>query len=270
MQGSAIVRNVLLGGLALLATASMMIGATVPSKKALSKTDGSAAQNETGAIFSDSVIAEMAGASAGTGSDSGKQEAKARDLYAHGVQVLLRGRAAEAERDALKAAADGGFSDAYALAATAELSQRKFTQAQTMAQEALTVDASNAKAYVILATADNYLGQYADAVAALENVQAESAQWWQVLYQRARAEAGLNHIPAAVDWSNQAALQAPQNFAPLHLLHASALVAMTQYAQAADELETYLTLKGNAAPQRVELQRELDRLRELAGQMAKN
>ncbi len=269
MQGSAIVRNVLLGGLALLATASMMIGETVPPSAAPSKTEANAAQNETGAIFSDNVIAEMAGASAGTG--SGKQEAKARDLYANGVQALLRGHAAEAERDALKAAAaDGKFSDAYALAATAELSQRKFSQAQTMAQKALTVDASNKKAYVILATADNYLGQYVDAEVALEHVQAESAQWWQISYQRARAEAGLDHVQAAVDWSNQAALQAPQSFAPLHLLHASALVAMTQYAQAADELETYLTLEGNAAPQRVELQRELERLRELAGQVAKN
>ena len=269
MQGSAIIRNVLLGGLVLLATASMMIGATVPPSAAPSKTGASAVQSETGAIFSDSVIAEMASASVGTG--AGKQEAKARDLYRLGVQALLGGHAAEAERDALKAAsADRRFSDAYALAATAELSQRKFTQAQTMAQEALTVDASNAKAYVILATADNYLGLYADAVAALEQVQAESAQWWQISYQRARAEAGLDHVQAAVDWSNQAALQAPQSFAPLHLLHASALVAMTQYAQAADELETYLTLEGDAAPQRVELQRELDRLRELAGQVAKN
>ncbi len=269
MQGNAIIRNVLLGGLALLATASMMMGATVPPNTTSSKTGTSASQNETGAIFSDSMIAEMAGA--GTGADAGKQVARARDLYARGVQALLHNCAAEAERDALKAvAADGKLSDAYALAATAELSQRKFSQAQSMAQKALTANAANQKASVILATADNYLGQYADAVAALEPVQAASAQWWQISYKRARAEAGLEHVQAAIDWSNQAELQAPQSFAPLHLLHASALVAMTQYAQAADELETYLTLEGDAAPQRVELQRELDRLRELAGQMAKN
>ena len=261
MRKNAQIRKVLAGLVVLLATA-FAAGATAPPKAAAE----SGAQAETGAIFSDSALASIAEL------NSAK---KPRDFYRQGVRALHRGHAAEAERDAQKAIkekikARANFSDAYALAATAELSQRKFLLAQSAAQSSIDADASNGKAYVILATADNYLGQYADAVAALEHVQADSAQWWQISYQRARAEAGLNHARAALDWSNRAALQAPQDFAPLHLLHASALVAIARYASAADELETYLALEGNQAPQRDELQRELGKLRELAGQMAKN
>ncbi len=261
MRKNARIRNVLAGLVVLWATA-FAAGATAPPKAAAE----SGAQAETGAIFSDSALASIAAL------NSAK---KPRDFYRQGVRALHRGHAAEAERDAQKAIKEKikameNFSDAYALVATAELSQRKFSLAQSAAKSSIDADASNEKAYVILATADNYLGQYADAVVALRHVQADSAQWWQISYQRARAEVGLNHARAALDWSNRAALQAPQDFAPLHLLHASALVSIAQYAQAADELETYLGLEGKQAPQRDELQRELGKLRELAGQMAKN
>ncbi len=265
MRKSTQIYNVLAGMIALWAAAAFAAGAPAPPK-ASGVAVGSGAQTETGAIFSDSTLASIAAL------NSAK---KPHDFYRQGVQALHRGHAAEAGRDAQKAIKEkikgrGNSSDAYALAATAELSQRKFSLAQSLAQSSIDADASNEKAYVILATADNYLGQYADAVTALQQVQADSAQWWQISYQRARAEAGLSHARAALDWSNRAALQAPQDFAPLHLLHASALVAIAQYAQAADELETYLALEGNQAQQRDELRRELGKLRELAGQMAKN
>jgi hypothetical protein len=192
---------------------------------------------------------------------------KARDLYRKGVQALLQGHAEEAEDDALRAVRAGaGFADAYSLAAAAELSQQKFVQAQASANAALQEDGSSLRAHVLLATADNYLGQYAKARAALAPVLAASDQWWQVAYQMARAEVGLENAQAALDWSNRAVLLAPTDFAPLHLLHASALLACAQYARAADELETYLQLAGATAPEQAALQRDLKQLRKLANE----
>lgn len=257
-------RNFLLGAIVLLATVALAAGATVvdestartAGKSATSNATGSEAQAETDAIFGDEATISV--------TQLGVSQ-KARAIYRKGVQALQHSRASEAERDAERAIqADATFSDAYALAATAQLSQRNFLLAQSTAKAAMHADASNLKAYVILATADNYLGQYGAAVVALTPVLAASAQWWQIAYQQARAEAGLEHAQAALEWSNRAALQAPAGFAPLHLLHASALVASAQYAQAADELETYLSLEGGKTPQREELQRELGRLRKLA------
>ncbi|HEX4019967.1 MAG TPA: hypothetical protein VHX63_02385 [Acidobacteriaceae bacterium] len=253
-----------MGTILLLATASFVAGATVvdestaraAGKSAASTATGSDAQAETDAIFGDGATVSV--------TQLGVSQ-KARAIYQKGVLALQRGRASEAERDAERAMhADATFSDAYALAATAQLSQRNFLLAQSTAKTAMHADASNLKAYVILATADNYLGQYSAAVVALTPVLAASTQWWQIAYQQARAEAGLEHAQAALEWSNRAALRAPAGFAPLHLLHASALVASAQYAQAADELETYLALEGEKTPQREELERELGRLRKLA------
>jgi len=254
------IRRILLGIVVLLATVSFVAGATV---KTGDTAGGGADTNlETGAIFTGNAVVSVA--------ELGVSK-KAREDYERGVRALRLGRASNAERDVKRALReDTKFSDAYALEATAELSQRDFVSAQIAARSAIDADASNWKAYVILATSDNYLSEYADAVAALEPVQAASAQWWQIAYQRARAEAGLEHAHEALEWSNRAALQAPADFAPLHLLHASALVASAQYSQAAEELETYLELEGTNAPQRDELQRELGRLRELAGQKAGN
>ncbi len=263
-----------LGVIALLATACFMAGETArsgnsaaPANSAQSQIQ-SQIQSETGAIFSDSMISAI---TANHATHSQSSADKNYELYFHGVQALHRGHAEQAERDAEQAiAADSKFSDAYALAATAQLSQRKFDQAQSSAQAALDADPSNEKAYVILATADNYLGQYEEAIEALDHVQTDSTTWWQISYQRGRAEAGLGNLQATLDASNRAALQAPEDFAPLHLLHASALVAIAQYQRAADELETYLKLEGKQAPQRDELRRELQRLRQLAHQPIAN
>ena len=61
---------------------------------------------------------------------------------------------------------------------------------------------------------------------ALRHVRPQEQQTWQVAYQGARAEAGLQHLPECLEWLNRAALSAPVNFAPLHLLRASALLAV--------------------------------------------
>ena len=241
--------KVLLGMIVLLATASFMAGETARTNTGAAPTQN--IQAETGAIFSDSMIDSVA---ASNTSQKKTAADKNYEIYFHGVQALHRGHAEQAEQDAEKAIAnDNKFSDAYALAATAQLSQRKFDEALNSAQFAVAADPMNEKAYVILATAYNYLGKYVEAVAALGHVKQDSATWWQISYQLARAEAGLNDVQAALNWSNRAALQAPEDFAPLHLLHASALVAIAQYGQAADELEVYLKLEGKQAPQRDEL-----------------
>lgn len=253
-------RNFLLGTVFLLAAASLVVGET--AKPATSAAPGNGNISETGAIFSDTTVASIAQLTA---------PKKANMLYLQGVRALQAGRADEAARDAEQSIQAGArFSDVYALAATAELSQRGFVQAQSAARAAIHADSSSIKAYVVLATADNYLGQYADAVTALAPVQGASGQWWQISYQQARAEAGLENAQAALEWSNRAALQAPAEFAPLHLLHASALASVAQYAQAAEELEIYLQLEGDQAPQHAALQRELEQLRQLATRPAQN
>jgi len=63
-------------------------------------------------------------------------------------------------------------------------------------------------------------------------------------------------LPECLEWLNRAALSAPVNFAPLHLLRASALLAMGDNARAADELDMYLQFPSVNASQRELLTQE--------------
>lgn len=191
-------------------------------------------------------------------------QSDALQMYARAVRELHQGHAVIAEADANRALqADPKFADAAALAATASLMQEQFARAATEATQGIHIDAADEKAYVILATAQNYLGDYSAAADALHHVRPQEQQTWQVAYQWARAEAGLQHLPECLEWLNRAALSAPVNFAPLHLLRASALLAMGDNARAADELDIYLQLPSVNAAQRDLLTQELHRLRQL-------
>lgn len=185
--------------------------------------------------------------------------------YQQAVRELHLGQSISAEKDAMRAIhLDPEFADAEALAATAALQQKQFDRAHQEASDAVRTDPSDEKAWVILATAENYLGEYADAAIALGHVQQQDQATWQVAYEWARAEAGQDHAQSALEWSNRSALTAPPTFAPLHLLRASALLAINQNALAADELETYLSLLGANAPERAQLAQELLRIRAAA------
>lgn len=188
----------------------------------------------------------------------------ALQIYERAVHELHQGHAVIAEADANRAMQqDPKFADAAALAATAALMQQQFQRAAAEATQAIHINATDEKAYVILATAQNYLGDYSAAADALRHVRPQEQQTWQVAYQWARAEAGLQHLPECLQWLNRAALSAPVNFAPLHLLRASALLAMGDNARAADELEVYLQFPSVNASQRELFTQELHRLRQL-------
>ncbi len=190
---------------------------------------------------------------------------KAMRFYLRAVRELHRHANTSAEKDALHAAQlDANFADANALAATAALAQRQFLHARAEAGDAVEADAKDEKAWVILATADNYLAKYTDAAAALLHVSQQHQTTWQVAYQWARAEAGQDHGAQMLQWANVAALTAPEKFAPLHLVRASALLGASQYSAAANELEIYLQLSNQNAAERPELTRELGRIRLLA------
>ena len=207
---------------------------------------------------------ETALTSADSLTESGIQP-DALQIYDRAVHELHQGHAVLAETDANRALQkDPKFADAAALAATASLMQQQFLRASAEATQAIHINPADEKAYVILATAQNYLGDYSAAADALRHVRPQEQQTWQVAYQWARAEAGLQHLPECLEWLNRAALSAPVNFAPLHLLRASALLAMGDSERAADELDIYLQFPSVNAAQRDLLTQELHRLRQLS------
>ena len=83
----------------------------------------------------------------------------ALQMYDRAVRKLHQGHAVLAETDANRALEkDPKFADAAALAATAALMQEQFARASAEATQAIQINAGDEKAYVILATAQNYVG----------------------------------------------------------------------------------------------------------------
>jgi len=221
------------------------------------------AQNQNAHADTSSQFDASAPSNADTLTEAGIQP-DALQMYQRAAHELHQGHAVIAEADANRALQrDPKFADAAALAATAAQMQEQFARAAAEATQAIHINAADEKAYVILATAQNYLGRYSAAADALRHVRPQEQQTWQVAYQWARAEAGLQHLPECLEWLNRAALSAPVNFAPLHLLRASALLAMGDNARAADELEVYLQFPSVNSAQRELLTQELHRLRQL-------
>lgn len=215
---------------------------------------------------SDPTLKRRAGEDRGAMADiSHVSSLRALQVYRRAVHELHQGETAAAANDAERAVRiDKRFTDAYDLSATAELIERNYPLAQAQAAQATQIDSRDVKAWVIAATADNYLGLFAKAADALSHILQQSPTPWQVAYQWARAEAGQQDAQGTLEWTNQAALTAPFTFAPLHLLRASVLLSNGQYALSADELKTYLSLIAPDAPQHLELVEELHNLRALA------
>ncbi|MGH9616165.1 MAG: hypothetical protein ACRD28_05425 [Acidobacteriaceae bacterium] len=185
-------------------------------------------------------------------------------MYDRAVRELHQGHAVPAEQDANRALRiDPKFADAAALAATAALMQQQFIRATVEASQAIQINPADEKAYVILATGQNYLGHYSAAAEALGHVRPQEQSTWQVAYQWARAEAGLQNLQQCLEWTNRAALSAPPEFAPLHLLRTSVMVTLGENARAADELQIYLQLPSVNPSQRELFTQELHRLRQL-------
>ena len=125
---------------------------------------------------------------------------KALQFYRQAMHELHQGETSAAAKHSQQASRiDENFADAYALAATVSLVQRNYTLARTQAVRAAAIDPRDEKAWVIGATADNYLGMYADAIIALSHIPEQDSGTWQVAYQRARAEAGQQN--AQQHWS---------------------------------------------------------------------
>lgn len=190
--------------------------------------------------------------------------AKAATAYRRGVAALHKGKNAHAERDARRALRLApSFAEAWALAATASLAQRDFKSATQQAATAVRLAPGMEAAWILLATAENHRGQYAEAMRALQHLPFTGNDPWQADYQRARAAAGLREGPAVLAYTNRAALAAPQAFAPLHLLRASAMADQGEYKNAAEELTLYIQLAGDRSPDHAALQQEVARLRAL-------
>ena len=86
----------------------------------------------------------------------------------------------------------------------------------------------------------NNLHRYDAALTELATIPGAEVTGWEATYERARAEVGLNDIPAALAWSARAVTLAPPGCTDARLVHANALHLAGRVTESIAELEAFL------------------------------
>lgn len=166
---------------------------------------------------------------------------KAREQFLKAREASSKLKTEEAQKY-LKRALEiyPNYADALTLRAILELNELDTTAAVTDTQRAIESDGSYALAYTVLGAALNATGSFDEALRVLQRSETLAPDSWQTYYEQGKAYLGKSDYRASVQQLDKAASLAQGDFPLMHLVRARALIGLTQYADAATELEAFL------------------------------
>lgn len=132
------------------------------------------------------------------------------------------------------------YSRALTLTALLDLSDNKLEDAMQKAEQAVQSDYGYGLGYVVLASAYNAAQRYDDAAKALDRGIPLLPNSWQAHFEMAKALLGKGEYPRALASADRALQMSQQEYAPLHLVRAHALLGLKSYQEAMVELEKYI------------------------------
>ncbi|MEO8725568.1 MAG: tetratricopeptide repeat protein [Acidobacteriaceae bacterium] len=168
---------------------------------------------------------------------------KARKAYEQAAALLAKNEEAAADKYIAEALTlYPNYSDALTLRGVRDLDQSKPNAAIDDLDNAVKADSSNARAYLVLASAFNATHRYDEALRILSRAASLAPNAWQGYYEMAKAHFGKSEFKLALSWLERAQEFAPKNFASLYLFKVNTLLALKNYAGAATELRAFLTI----------------------------
>ena len=166
---------------------------------------------------------------------------KAHRALQKAAEAFRKGHCEESRDEITKALAVWPrYSDALVLSALLYLHKKEHSPALAAAQEAIAVDGTNGMAYIVLASAHNFAGQYDDALRALGNAVRFRPDAWQAYFERARAEMGKGDGRSALINAQRAGEIAPAKTSVIHYLKGAALLNVNRRSEAVLEFQIYL------------------------------
>lgn len=167
--------------------------------------------------------------------------AKARKVFRKAEDALKKQKYDEAEKQVNEALQlFPTYADALTLRALLRLDGQRTQEALQDLQDAIKADANYPLAYVVMGAAFNRTSKFDDAVRALQRGIVLNPASWQAYFELGKAFVGKGEFADAIRSLDRAQQMAPDNYAPLHLVKAHALLAMKNYPDAMTELEKYL------------------------------
>ncbi len=166
---------------------------------------------------------------------------KARDAYRKAQKAVEKQKYDEAEKQVNKALEIfPRYANALTLRALLHMDAQRLPDAVNDLQAAIQADPNYPLAYIVMGAAMNESSQFDDAIRTLQQGVRLNPASWQGYFEMGKAFVGKGDFPTALRNLERAEQMAPNNYAPLHLVKAHALLGMKSYDDAMAELEKYL------------------------------
>ncbi len=173
---------------------------------------------------------------------------KARKEYEKGEQAFAKHKVDEAQSHCEKAlAAAPTYSRALTLKALIDLTNNKLEDAAQDGERALKSDYGYGLAYVVLASVYNATQRYDDALRMLDRGMPLVPTSWQAHFEMAKSLLGKGEYQRSLASADRALQMTRQEYPPIHLVRAHALLGLKSYTEATIELEKYLGADPNGA-----------------------
>jgi tetratricopeptide (TPR) repeat protein len=174
---------------------------------------------------------------------------RARKIYIKGSEALQKNKLEDAKKYAEKALEIyPAFAEALTLRGILRMNDGATEAGMADFYAAIKADPNYALAYTTLGASLNQAQRFEDATRTLLRAIAIQPKSWQAYYELAKASLGQGDYKTALKNVSKAC-EISQEYAPVHLVKAHALLGLKMYQDAVGELELYLTREpsGSAA-----------------------
>jgi Tfp pilus assembly protein PilF len=166
---------------------------------------------------------------------------RARKIYMKGNEALQKNKLDDAKKYAEKAIEIyPAFAEALTLRGILRMNDGATEAGMGDFDAAIKADPNYALAYTTLGAALNQMQKFEDATKTLLRAVAIQPRSWQAYYELAKASLGQGDYKTALKNVSKAC-EISQEYAPVHLVKAHALLGLKMYQDAVGELELYLT-----------------------------
>ncbi|MCU1305569.1 MAG: repeat protein [Acidobacteriaceae bacterium] len=177
-----------------------------------------------------------------------KVPSKARSEYKKADEALHKGKKEECAKHLAKALdIYANFAEALTLRGILNLDSQNPDKAVADIESALKADPTYGFAYIALGATYNTLSRFDDALRTLERGVSFSPNAWQGYFEMAKAQIGKGEFQLALRQLNKAQSLVREAYPSIHLMKAHALLALKQYPDAMNELQTFLSEAPNDA-----------------------
>lgn len=170
-----------------------------------------------------------------------KIPSKARDEYLKARAAMDKNKLDQAHQHLEKALAIcPNYADALTFRGVLELNQQNSQAAIADLDKAIKADPNFATAYLVMGSALNMQSKFDDAIRTLERGESLAPDSWQAHFELAKAYIGKEDYQSALKHLQQAQSMEPSKYPLIYLMQAHALLAMKQYPEALNALQSYL------------------------------